>query len=961
MESVSKNNITVNAAPAETAKKARSRFFNDDSEHTYANILCLNAEKYKDISLVNGSDSPLALSLSVRSLNALNRIGCLTADSLLSLTPRDLRDIRNLGKKSILEIENALIDFPQFTTHKEKKEPTRSLYVRKKVVRPIINAMLSGGEYSLDELSKSERKYLEVFAEAADKAGNELCAELMDEDKRGYIGIIADALMEFRERNEYERYIISSAKSAADGWDDEIRSMSIEPLMKLCEHAQWKPILKDFEPLIMPAAYAADYADLVKAVLKRKSVSLVALEIGLNAFQEWMKDASLKKECKKLFECGRTQDRIAFDALYRRTNGATLAEIAAQRGITRERVRQLEKKAVSSICQKINESRYNIFGLISACREGERVLQRKDVTAVIGEERGSALWYCVSNFTREIHSKKIQYDKNRDAVIVFGIETEGFEKIVDETIEALPDLIETSELKARIKAAAKKTGIYEKLFTIEADKKYYERGIYSSRDPIMIIQMCERVLKKSFPDGYKIANKTDSKIFVRTMRKLFNTETTPHAIDSKIMDIGVLIDRGKYIHSDYINADKKVIDAIYEYVEKSSKSAIAYSEIYAALKDVFEGTVITNRYALQGVMKLYGCPYESRRDYIVKTDGANMADELNAFVERAGCARKSEIFAEFPGSNESNLAILLTRCPEVITLGNGEYMHSHMLSVAEVERGEIREYLDECIRDLPVSARYLQNEFTNRFPKFMENNDIKNHEKLFGVLRYMFSDDFYFSHCYIAREDKGSMTNRSVVLMLLEGRDTVGIKELAQMCRSRGIHYLSISYMINMILPEFVRADAHTLIRSKKAGLKEKMYSGIADMINSAASDNGGYIAASRISDYSRFPKINIPWTPFLLESVADIIPKKINAVKIQSSSPDIPHSIFVSGEYAGCDWTELVVRTLKAEHEANPFKSKTDVLKWLRERGLCASKYPLFLEKEQHVYFDERGNIQIK
>ncbi|MCC8098345.1 MAG: hypothetical protein LIO44_07340 [Eubacterium sp.] len=536
------------------------------------------------------------------------------------------------------------------------------------------------------------------------------------------------------------------------------------------------------------------------------------------------------------------------------------------------------------------------------------------------------------------------------------------DKIAEEFVNGLPELIETAVLNEKLEAYANESGLYKEFLIRAVKKRYRETGNYSHKGHLMAVQMYEFVLKTRFQNGYKTADETDSELFIKYLNEFFGERErgTRRTIDTKIMSIGVLIDRGKYVHRDYINVDRKIINKVFAYIEKSPKSAIAYSELFSSLKDLFKGTAITNRYILQGVMKLYGCPYTSHRDYISKNGNASLEVELDTFVKAAGTVHKSEILEEFPGWKDHNLALVLPRCPEIICLDNGYYMHASRLHITEDDRYNIKKYLDKNIHEIPVSSRYLQDEFMFAFTDFMIRNDIQKHGKLFGVLQYMFSEDFYFSRPYICRENMGEITNKAVLLKHLDDMTAIEIDDFVDICRQNSVHYISLSNLLDVMQPELIRVDSFTLMRIESTGLSEDMYENISDLIAEAVNGHNGYIAVDSIEDFSWYPTLNIPWTPFLLESIASII-GGVNIIKMKSSSSETAHSIFVCDDYADDDWNSLLVKLLKEEHSREPFYSKDEIFKWLKAEGLCNTKYPAFLDKENHVYFDETGKLRIE
>ena len=187
------------------------------------------------------------------------------------------------------------------------------------------------------------------------------------------------------------------------------------------------------------------------------------------------------------------------------------------------------------------------------------------------------------------------------------------------------------------------------------------------------------------------------------------------------------------------------------------------------------------------------------------------------------------------------------------------------------------------------------------------------------------------------------------------------IAELVAFCKDNGIHYPSTVWLLESIQPDFLRIDAATLLRIEAVGLEEEAEEQIAQQLLAAVKAHGGYLAAARVEDFSDYPALNVPWTPFLLESVAGTLSLELNVILILFSSGDIPHTIFVDETYAEEDWGSLIVRLLRQRQEQKPFLTKTEVQDWLKEEGLSNAKIPLFLEKEGHVRFDETGALRVE
>lgn len=949
---------------------------------TYAELFGVSPDGCEEISISDDFYSLFEISFSVRVMNALSREKCCSLSDLLSLTPAGLHEIRNLGTKSFSEIEGAISKIAEMikangtpvVTPKASKDRYDFSRIRPELLRPLVFSLVNQEPVETNGLFPSEVAYLEEVQTAVTEIGKELCMAILNKESSDQIRSICQMLQEFHSRTEIENSIITGATQSMLNWPTYLFDKKLCPFVRY-----YCKTIKDGLQVNLPSifdegSYVSQYGDCITSLLKENNSELHTIAEQLVKFQTWMETIDLDGLVKHVFNSLGDKDDRAIEILYARAKGCTLEEVGQKLGgVTRERIRQLEKKACRIIQHRFVHGKYNVFALIYALRDGDVVLTQKEIAEVVKAEDAEIIWYCATRSltkgeTHLLDTKYAHYDPVHDVIVVTlsdyrQASTPKKVSVPDEIIDALPAIIETSKLTEAASDIARRLDIPEEISLLSLFSRYHKAGEFSYRGRLTIVQICDYILKYRFPNGYKISDETDSNIFLGYMDSMFGKSgrTTARAVDAKVMDMGILIDRGKYIHKDLIQFDQSLLNTVFEYISSSPKNALTYTEIFASLSDLFIGTTITNRYVLQGAMKACGCPFESHRDYIVKNGSGNVADELTSFVQANGVVHKTEILAEFPGWKDYNLSFILPRCPDVIGIDNGYFIHSDTLKISENDRDKIHRYLLNNIQDIPVSARFLQDEFMLRYPDFMIKNDIQSHGKLFGILQYMFGGEFHFSRPYIARENIGEITNKSVLLQHIEGVTSIEIADFLDLCKQNSIQYVSVSNLLDMMQPDLIRVDEITLMRQEDLGIDEQVFQDVTDLITNEVVAHGGYIAANSVEDFSWYPVLNVEWNPFLLESIAAMIPTGINTVKIVSSSSEIPHSIFVSEEYSEDDWSSLLVKLLKKEHEIEPFASKSDILQWLQNEGLCNVNYPAFLDSEHHVVFDDDGKMRIQ
>ncbi len=720
----------------------------------------------------------------------------------------------------------------------------------------------------------------------------------------------------------------------------QIRDKKISPFIEAYNFNHSKPI-KNVSPDLTVAEFAEHLPDIC----------------GLRDFADWI-NFDLKSVAEKLLTATFNNHR-EFEVILGRADNKTLEEIGKNFGLTRERVRQIEFNATKRFKTAYKLSPENIFGCIYAMSNGKKIIIFDDLKNFILEDYAKIFWYFAKK--KNCDNKNFSYDEKLKAIVFHG--GANLQEIdITEFKNYLPDeIVEENIFLDAVKNFAREKSYPEELLKAKLEIIYKHTGKFFHSIKISGTFKCLYVLKVCFPNGYKIDDETDFNIMIRRIKEFFGDEEdlTQRAVDAKMGLLAVLCGRGKYIHPDFVHVPRKILDAIENFIESSERNVLPFKEIFKALKNKFFGTQITNHHMLQGVIKLYKMPYELRKDYLVKSGGVNIAEEFNAFVKEHGEVTSQEIKREFISFDDHNITFILPRCPEVIQIGNGLFMHSAQLNLQERDFLTIEKFLRRICANNPVNSRQLLDLFYENFFDFLSRNKIDDYEKLFGVLKYMFKGKLNFSRPYIAVEDIKNISNKKILLGYLEDTDAVDIEDLLNICEENRIGYAAISYLIESLRPEFIRVDEFTLRRPESIGITEEIISATCAEVRKSVTLNYGWIAAKNFDGYEWLPQLEIRWTDFLLESVIAIANEKIHIIKIHWTLTNISNAVFVGEDFEDYDYKSFMLKILRDEDAQQPFQSKDEILDWLQRKGLCNKKLPKFLFDEG--YIDVNGKIALQ
>ena len=635
----------------------------------------------------------------------------------------------------------------------------------------------------------------------------------------------------------------------------------------------------------------------------------------------------------------KTKSRRDIEIIRLRAQGKRLEQIGRILNLTRERVRQIESKYVDAF----NSSRLEVKKLLNflyALANGKSVLTLGEAKLFIDDEDAEIIWFLSAK--TKLSTDIFTFDKEMRTFVFY----EKIELDDKELLGRLPEIVEVETYDELLENLAQEKNCPVDLLKNTLARYYDCTGKIFHRIPLTGMLKFGYILKKYFPTGYRIGNENFYSRFMNYRKELFDDDSLiiQRNVDATVARNSVLCDRGKYIHPDFVNVPPEIMQRIKNFVDASDRTALFYKEIFEALKNIFIGTQITNPYFMQGAIRFYKLPYILRKDYLTKSEDMNMGKEFELFVEEHGEVTAQEIKAHFNFFRQNSIEFLIKRSPEVIRIGEGYFMHSSLLNVQDEDFEPMEEFLNQNCRK-PTSSRVLFGAFRKQFADFMKRNRIQNHDKLFGILQYMFHDEFNFSRPYISTEDITAINARKILLQNLAERDEVKISELVKISDDCGVNYTQKNYLIECLFPDFIRVDESILRRPESVGVTEEIISEVVEKMGEAIEHNGGWQSVKTFANYDELPQLEIAWSDFLLENVASLAGDSIHKLKMSSTYGNFSLAIFVSEEFAEDDFASFVKKVLIAEHQKTPFRTDEEIFNRLNELGLCTRKLPKFLE----------------
>lgn len=944
--------MTVSDEPTE---KDFLGFDNDDS--LLANLFNINISSFSNIRIDE-------LNLSNRASNRLKCNKIKTVADILSKTVGEIKNIHNMGTKTFCEIMQNLQNYTSISSNSNQVQLKALVQVDDKHNNTIfdhefnnaVKSLLYNDEHSINNLTKEQCDHFAKLENAIETVGRELCLETYLNPN--YVIQICNTLWDFSFPYIQRLKAMEEAFEKVNLLTDFIKDRKAIPFI----HAYSAKESKKLTHLISFCHNNTTILHMPYIYEKLEQEENTVTE-ELNKFLDWLAfdpDTLITSISEKIHNFLNEQSRQRYLEIFaNRMEGKTLEEIGSHYEVTRERIRQIERKMFNNFWCAYKKQKYDLIMMIYALKDGDTVIFFDELQKFTSENFASLLWVCIKH--NQEHDL-FYYSNTLDAIVVKNDnETHANENTLLATIGCLitplPGIIDVSQKDTILADIAEKNNIPLKMLHSAFHHIYQRSKGCFYKVQLTVATICEYVLKHRFPAGFKIGDEFEADRFREYIVEFFGekrSSITNRALDAKIGEVGVLCGRGKYIHPDFMQVDQSIIDAINDYVEFSPRSLLPYGEIYEAMRDTFEGTQITNRYLLQGALKKYGCRFNTSRDFIRKTQMITFVDELEAFVEERGIVHKTEIFAEFTSIGDAGLGQIVARSTNVFNIDNGNYIHASQFDIQPKDYEQLRNYLKSACQDIPVNIRSVHESVALQFTDFMYRNDFEDRNKLFAALNYMFRDEFIFSRPYIAKLGVNDVSNRSVILQHIEEYDSIEIEELIDICEENSINYISASYLFQMLAPEYIRINKSTLIKKEYTGITDEIVAKVVEIVSDMLETND-YIVGSKINDFLWFPQIDVNWNEFLVENLI-IQSKKINIVYMISDPLKHPNSIYVSDKYQNDTFNSLLIKILTCEVHKGTFTSKVEMREWLKEEGFIESKLPNILESTKYFYVNETG-----
>jgi stress response protein SCP2 len=283
----------------------------------------------------------------------------------------------------------------------------------------------------------------------------------------------------------------------------------------------------------------------------------------------------------------------------------TLEETGQSLGVTRERIRQVEAKALKKI---FNYLKINQFSLIvKLLTDSKTMIPQNELLGLIGEDH--------AYFIEVLKDKNsiFAYIDKLDVFCTDPEECQDFNEI-DEVISDLPEQIFLNEFEQLLEEILEKVGIKEPtsemVHRVLESYGFIRYGVLYSRGKLSIADILEQLFRKYILHPLRI-DETSIELLKKLARKHFDyqLEGSVRSIDARLRDVNklILVDSNTYQWFESENFDQSIVTLVDSYLKERflEVNVINIDEVFKAFEEQLKAYEVTNKLHFYSIIKYF--------------------------------------------------------------------------------------------------------------------------------------------------------------------------------------------------------------------------------------------------------------------------------------------------------------------------------------------------------------------
>lgn len=551
---------------------------------------------------------------------------------------------------------------------------------------------------------------------------------------------------------------------------------------------------------------------------------------------------------------------------FNRKRKMVLEEIGKLYGITRERVRQIETKAMKKICSNLHLINI-IFASVylNLIHQGEKYITKERLKKFVNDDN-------VADFMLLLMSESyscITYDL--DLEIIYNRKVASLDDIVSEILDIYGDTVLAVEFNTLDEFEKK---VIHNKYRLVNNAIYLRKGVFER-------ELITNIIDDLFIDGFHISDDTAFEKIQAEYIKRYNywiEGLTLRLISTYIERKNYCqIDKGTYKNRKYVPAiNQYLMERIINYIIEN-QPIVFYETIFKRFNSELKEIGINNYYFLKGIIDFELPPeFTTKRNYIQvgstkKTSSETIISFFKSFNREFTF---EEVKNKFEGVKDYVINNYLYSEIDngLIWISSKKFIYIDKTNISENTIKKLEYYITNLFESLNtkvLSSRKVFSKMVLTNKSLLDDLKFINDQyTMFSLLRYLFRNKYYFNRPLIAIDEESLVGQETVVREYVSKLDKFNlkiIKAYQTKLSLRGL-YSYLEFMENLS-DEFTQINIDTMVKKDLLGVDNQFLKKLSEMFSLIFSKFES-VDTRVFNGYILLPSLDYKWNKYLLAGI---------------------------------------------------------------------------------------------
>lgn len=584
---------------------------------------------------------------------------------------------------------------------------------------------------------------------------------------------------------------------------------------------------------------------------------------------------SIAKKCSELI--GELMPKEELTVRYRSgLTNKTLDEIGNDLGVTRERIRQIEAKAIRKLAHPNRANIYNEYVLAPfnrwflENRDAYGLVPLSTIEKELGDEKFlDSLITILTLADKRVRFVSFKYDYDIGVLHEIGID---LKEVYRTLAESLPDTFGEKAFED-LPEYIKKGFLLYKTYKLNDLGKYVRAGKNKRSDYLDVIE-------ETFPDGYRLYSKQDYDKFAASWKEKNGDDCgvpSPAAVRGAISSYWQLYDDGLYQPKHKCpTIPDYVLPLIYDFIEMHLP-AVYYKSIFFQNEAFFLDLGIENPAMLKGAFDPLDNKYKHERDYLKSKSWTGTCYDAIARVARSieGIFDYNKLRESFPYVDNYVFAFCLDKQEDIIHLFNEYYLHVDATTFSNDDLADLEVFIDRClissgVDSISCSKLYEKLKFVDETNLLQRLQYAFNENALLAIIDKCLGCFYDTTFNYVGRKGKTAENRWAALTQYIQSKDEFRKDDLDAAAQKYGMS-VNITFMdlVKGFAATHVQVGKDLLIKKELLQIDDAFVSAFASAISMLVK-TFGELNTKTFNRYFLLP--NVPgrtWTKHMLAGIA--------------------------------------------------------------------------------------------